>query len=57
MAFVDTGIREGHSRERKNGIARRSTEAISEMAALPKASIRVMPDWYACRSLVDKARE
>jgi len=57
VAFIDTGIREGHSRRRKNGIACRSTEAISEMAALPKAGVRMMPDWYACWSLVDTARK
>lgn len=63
MAFVDTGIREGHSAECKNEIACRATEAICERAEIPKDGVWVafenarLPDWYASGSLVDKPRK
>lgn len=63
MAFVDTGIREGHSAERKNEIACRATEAICERAEIPNDGVWVafesarLPEWNASGSLVDKPRK
>jgi 4-oxalocrotonate tautomerase len=52
-AFVDIRILEDHSRERKNEVARRVNETVSEMAELPREGVWVVlkdvrpPDWYA----------
>ena len=52
MPFVNIRILKGHSQERKNEISRRVTEAISEVAQLPKDVIWVVfedvtaEDWY-----------
>jgi len=52
MPFVTIKILEGHPQERKDEISRRVTEAISEVAQLPKQAIWVVfqdvsaEDWY-----------
>jgi 4-oxalocrotonate tautomerase len=52
MPFVNIRILKGHSQKRKDEIARRVTEAVSEVAELPKDAIWVVfedvvaPDWY-----------
>lgn len=52
MPFVSIRILEGHSQKRKNEISRRVTEAISEVAELPKEAIWVViedvpgSDWF-----------
>lgn len=52
MPFVTIKILAGHPQERKNEISRRVTEAISELAQLPKQAIWVVfedvgaEDWY-----------
>ncbi len=62
MPFVNIRILEGHSQQRKDEIARRVTEAISEVAELPKAAIWVIfedvapSDWYVSGTLVSKPR-
>ena len=60
MACIDTGIREGHSPERKNEIACRAADAIREMAEIPKEGGWVVPedvrppDWYASGILANR---
>lgn len=52
MPFVSIRILEGHSQKRKDEISRRVTEAISEIAELPKEAIWVViedvpgGDWF-----------
>jgi 4-oxalocrotonate tautomerase len=52
MPFVNIQILKGHSQQRKDTIARRVTEAISEETGLPKEAVWVVfedvaaPDWY-----------
>ncbi len=52
MPFVSIRIYEGHSRERKQEIARRITDAISDVTKLPRDAVWVVfeevdpPDWY-----------
>ena len=41
MPFVNIRILEGHPQERKDEIARRVTETISEVARLPKEAVWV----------------
>ena len=65
MPFVNIQILKGHPQTRKDEISRRVTEAISELAMLPKDAIWVVfdelaaEDWYvgATRVSVLKARE
>jgi phenylpyruvate tautomerase PptA (4-oxalocrotonate tautomerase family) len=63
VACIDTGIREGHSPERKNEIACRATGAICEMAEIPKEGVWVVPedvrppDSYASGILVNRLRK
>jgi 4-oxalocrotonate tautomerase len=58
MPFVTIKILEGHPQERKNEISRRVTEAISELAQLPKEAVWVVfddvraDDWYVGASTV-----
>lgn len=60
MPFVNIRIIEGHSQERKNEISRRVTEAISEVAQLPKEAVWVVfedvsaTDWYVGAQTVKK---
>jgi 4-oxalocrotonate tautomerase len=52
MPFVSIRILSGHSQQRKDEISRRVTEAISEVAELPKDAIWVVfeevpaEEWY-----------
>ena len=52
MPFVNIRILEGHPQARKDEISRRVTEAISEVAELPKEAIWVVfedvsaEDWF-----------
>jgi 4-oxalocrotonate tautomerase len=52
MPFVTIKILEGHPQERKDEISRRVTEAIAEVAQLPKQAVWVVfddvsaEDWY-----------
>lgn len=52
MPFVNITIYEGHGKERKDEIARRVTEAISDVAKVPREAVWVVinevepPDWY-----------
>ena len=52
MPFVNIQILKGHPQKRKDEIARRVTDAISEETGLPKEAIWVVfedvaaPDWY-----------
>ena len=53
MPFVNIRIYEGHGKERKDEIARRVTETISDVTKVPREAIWVVieeidpPDWYA----------
>ena len=52
MPFVNIQILKGHSKQRKDEISRRVTDAISEVAQLPKEAVWVvfedleLDDWY-----------
>ena len=52
MPFVSIRILSGHSQQRKDEISRRVTEAISEVAELPKEAVWVVfeeiaaDEWY-----------
>jgi len=52
MPFVNIRILKGHSKQRKDEISRRVTDAISEVAQLPREAIWVVfedvetEDWY-----------
>ena len=52
MPFVNIRIYEGWGREKKDEIARRVTEVITEVTKLPKEAVWVVveeidpPDWY-----------
>jgi 4-oxalocrotonate tautomerase len=52
MPFVNIRIYEGHGQERKDEIARRVTDAISDVARVPREAVWVVfeevspPDWY-----------
>lgn len=61
MPFINIQILKGHSQERKNEIARRVTEAVSEVAELPREAIWVVfedvtaSDWYVAGKTVEKS--
>jgi len=63
MPFVNIRILEGHSPQRKDEIARRVTEAISEVAQLPKEVIWVVfedvkaDDWYVGPTRVSQMKK
>jgi 4-oxalocrotonate tautomerase len=63
MPFVNIRILEGHSQERKDEIARRVTETISEVARVPKDVIWVVfedvtaDDWYVGQSRVSELQK
>jgi 4-oxalocrotonate tautomerase len=63
MPFVNIRILEGHSQERKDEIARRVTETISEVAKVPKDVIWVVfedvtaDDWYVGQSRVSELQK
>lgn len=52
MPFVNIQILKGHSQSRKDEIAKRVTDAVSEVAELPREAIWVVfedvapSDWY-----------
>ena len=52
MPFVNIKIYEGHAKERKDELARRITEVITEVTKIPPQGIWVVidevppPDWY-----------
>ena len=52
MPFVNIRIYAGHGKERKDEIARRVTETISDVTKVPREAIWVVieeinpPDWY-----------
>jgi len=52
MPFVHIQILKGHSRKRKNEMARRVTDAVSELAGLPREAVWVVfedvpeDEWY-----------
>jgi 4-oxalocrotonate tautomerase len=60
MPFVNIQILEGHPQERKDEIARRVTEAISELAKVPREAIWVVyqdvkaDDWYVGQTRVSQ---
>ena len=53
MPFVNIRILKGHSQERKDEIARRVTDALSDVCKLPREAVWVVfedvppADWYA----------
>lgn len=59
MPFVNIQILKGHPQERKDEIARRITNAVSELAQLPPEAIWVVfdevaaEDWYVGHTRVD----
>ncbi|CAM5777002.1 4-oxalocrotonate tautomerase [Labrys miyagiensis] len=60
MPFVNIQILKGHPQKRKDDIARRVTDAISEETGLPREAIWVVfedvaaPDWYVAGKTVAK---
>ena len=62
MPFVNIRILKGHSQQRKDEISRRVTDAISEVAELPRDAIWVVfedvtdEDWFVGGRTVKKIR-
>lgn len=63
MPFVNIRILKGHPQERKDEIARRVTETISEVAKLPKEAVWVVfedvtaDDWYVGEKRVSELQK
>ena len=63
MPFVNIRINEGHSRERKDEIARRVVDAIHEVAQVPKEAVWIVfedvsrDDWYVGPSRVSQLQK
>ena len=63
MPFVNIRINSGHSQERKNEISRRVTDAISEVAQVPKDAVWVVfediekTDWWVGGTTVKELQE
>lgn len=63
MPFVNIQILPGHPQERKDEMSRRVTEAISELAQLPKEAIWVVFDeisadnWYVGSERVSEMKK
>ena len=63
MPFVNIRILRGHSQQRKDEISRRVTDAISEVAQLPKEAIWVVfedvaaEDWYVGATRVSEMQK
>ncbi len=63
MPFVNIQILKGHSQERKDEISRRVTDAISEVAQLPKQAVWVVfedvaaEDWYVGATPVSELKK
>jgi 4-oxalocrotonate tautomerase len=62
MPFVNIQILKGHSQQRKDEIARRVTDAVSEIAELPKDAIWVVfedvsaADWFVGGTSVESRK-
>ncbi len=62
MPFVNIRILEGHSQDRKNEMARRITETITDVTKLPKEAVWVVfedvkpTDWYVGTESVHKLK-
>ena len=60
MPFVNIRILKGHSQQRKDEIARRVTDAVSDVAELPREAIWVVfedgtaADWYVAGKTVER---
>jgi 4-oxalocrotonate tautomerase len=56
MPFVSIRILEGHGKERKDELARRVTDVVTEVCKLPREFVWVVleeipaPDWYVAGS-------
>jgi 4-oxalocrotonate tautomerase len=63
MPFVNVRWVEGHSQQRKDEIARRIVEAVSEVAELPREAVWVTfddvkaTDWYVAEQSVAAKRQ
>ena len=63
MPFVTIRILAGHPQQRKDEISRRVTDAISEVAGLPKEAVWVVfedvtaEDWYVGGETVDSLKK
>jgi 4-oxalocrotonate tautomerase len=63
MPFVNIRILKGHSQKRKDEIARRVTETISEVAQLPNEAVWVVfedvtsDDWYVGQTRVSELQK
>ena len=63
MPFINIQILKGHPQERKDEISRRVTEAVSELAQLPKEAIWVVfdevaaEDWYVGAERVSEMKK
>jgi len=63
MPFVNIRINEGHSQQRKDEIARRVTDAITEVAEVPREAIWVVfedvsrDDWYVGSTRVSQMKK
>ena len=63
MPFVNIRILKGHPQERKDEIARRITDAISEVAKLPKEAVWVVfedvaaEEWYVGSTPVSELKK
>ncbi len=63
MPFVNIRILKGHSQERKDAIAKRVSEAISEIAEVPKEVVWVVfedvstDNWYVGPDSVTRLRQ
>ena len=63
MPFVNIRIYAGHGKERKDEIARRVTEAISDVTTVPREAIWVVieeidpPDWYVAGKPGERMRK
>ena len=63
MPFVNIQILKGHPRKRKDEMSRRVTEAVSELAGLPKEAVWVVfdevaaEDWYVGATRVSELKK
>ena len=60
MPMVNIRIFEGHGKERKDEIARRITDAITDVTKLPREAVWIIfeeispPDWYVAGNPCEK---
>jgi 4-oxalocrotonate tautomerase len=63
MPFVNIQILKGHPRKRKDEMSRRVTEAVAELAGLPKEAVWVVfdevaaEDWYVGATRVSELKK